>query len=168
MPAQLIPIEATERTIGQIFSDSYAFEIPAYQRPYAWELDQASDLLNDLLEALEQQDTSGGVYFLGSIVLIKSPNEPQSKVIDGQQRLTTLTILLGILRDLTTNEEKRIDRRRYIFQKANADLGTEDRFRLLLRPRDWPAPGSEDTKFGVTMGPEVGHAEAEVHAGVQT
>ena len=32
----------------------------------------------------------------------------------------------------------------------------------------WPAPGSEDTKFGVTMGPEVGHAEAEVHAGVQT
>jgi hypothetical protein len=31
----------------------------------------------------------------------------------------------------------------------------------------WPAPGSEDTKFGVTMGPEVGHAEAEVYAGVQ-
>jgi hypothetical protein len=32
----------------------------------------------------------------------------------------------------------------------------------------WPAPGSEDTKFGVTMGPEVGHGEAEVYAGVQT
>jgi len=31
----------------------------------------------------------------------------------------------------------------------------------------WPAPGSEDTKFGVTMGPEVGHGEAEVYAGVQ-
>ncbi|HZY72981.1 MAG TPA: DUF4747 family protein, partial [Edaphobacter sp.] len=31
----------------------------------------------------------------------------------------------------------------------------------------WPAPGSEDTRFGVTMGPEGGHAEAEVHAGVQ-
>ncbi len=31
----------------------------------------------------------------------------------------------------------------------------------------WPAPGSEDTKFGVTMGPEVGHAETEIYAGVQ-
>jgi hypothetical protein len=33
--------------------------------------------------------------------------------------------------------------------------------------QNWPAPGSEDTKFGVKMGPEVGHAEAEVYAGVQ-
>jgi hypothetical protein len=41
------------------------------------------------------------------------------------------------------------------------------RFSLVVRPKEWPAPGSEDTKFGVTMGPEVGHAEAEVYAGVQ-
>lgn len=33
--------------------------------------------------------------------------------------------------------------------------------------RNWPAPGSEDTKFGVTMGPEVGHGASEVYAGVQ-
>jgi hypothetical protein len=46
--------------------------------------------------------------------------------------------LLSVLRDLTTDEEKRIDRRRYIFQKANADRGTSDRFRLLLRTRDRP------------------------------
>ena len=86
---------------------------------------------------MDQNDLkSGGVYFLGSIVLIKSPNDPLSKVIDGQQRLTTLTILLSALRDLTTDKEKRFDRRRYIFQKANADLGTQDRFRMLLRMRD--------------------------------
>src|SRR5208282_2654561 len=94
MPVQLIPIEAHERTIGQIFDDSYAFEIPAYQRPYAWEIDQVRELLSDLLEAMDDTDTSGGVYFLGSVVLIKLPNDPQSKVIDGQQRLTTFTILL--------------------------------------------------------------------------
>ena len=35
------------------------------------------------------------------------------------------------------------------------------------QPLDWPAPGSEDTKFGVTMGPEVDHGEAKVYAGVQ-
>ncbi|MFA6267897.1 MAG: DUF262 domain-containing HNH endonuclease family protein [Pseudolabrys sp.] len=136
MPPQLVPIEAKEQKIGQIFSDLYAFEIPAYQRPYAWELEQASDLLGDLLDSMEKKDDNGGVYFLGSIVLIKEPNDPLAKVIDGQQRLTTLTILLSALRDLTTNPEKRFDRGHYIFQKANPDRGTEDRFRLLLRPRD--------------------------------
>jgi hypothetical protein len=136
MTVQLIPIEAHERTVGQIFSDAFAFEIPAYQRPYAWEVDQVRELLDDLLDAMDNSSTSGGVYFLGSIVLIKSPNDPQSKVIDGQQRLTTLTILLSVLRDLTVDEERRFDRRAYIFQKANADRGTSDRFRLLLRSRD--------------------------------
>jgi Protein of unknown function DUF262/Protein of unknown function (DUF1524) len=138
MAVQLIPIEAHERTVGQIFDDAYAFEIPAYQRPYAWEVDQASQLLTDLTDAMNDYAASGGVYFLGSIVLIKLPNDPQSKVIDGQQRLTTLTILLSVLRDLTSDTEKRIDRRRYIFQKANADRGTSDRFRVLLRQRDRP------------------------------
>jgi hypothetical protein len=124
--------------VGQIFSDDYAFEVPSYQRPYAWEEDQAQELLSDLLDAMDNDNVSGGVYFLGSIVLIKSPNDPQSKIIDGQQRLTTLTILLSILRDLTKDTEKRIDRRSYIFQKANADRGTSERFRLLLRQRDRP------------------------------
>jgi hypothetical protein len=138
MIAQLSPIEAHERTIGQIFDDTYAFEIPAYQRPYAWEIDQARELLVDLLDAMQNKETSGGVYFLGSIVLIKSPSDPISRIIDGQQRLTTLTILLSVLRDLTTDEDKKFDRRRYVFQKANADRGTSDRFRVLLRPQDRP------------------------------
>jgi hypothetical protein len=137
MPIQLNPIEAHERTIGQIFDDAYAFEIPSYQRPYAWEIEQASELPTDLTNAMADTAT-GGVYFLGSIVLIKSPSDPQSWVIDGQQRLTTLTILLSVLRDLTTDNEKRIDRRRCIFQKANPDRGTSDRFRILLRKRDRP------------------------------
>jgi Protein of unknown function DUF262/Protein of unknown function (DUF1524) len=136
MPALLSPIEAHESNIGQIFSDSYSFEIPPYQRPYAWEEDQARELLSDLLNAMDNTAASGSIYFLGSIVLIKSPGLPQSKVIDGQQRLTTLTILLSVIRDLTSDIETRIERRRYIFQKGSADKGTQDRFRLTLRPRD--------------------------------
>lgn len=138
MPLPVAPIEAHEQNIRQIFGDSYAFEIPPYQRPYAWEKDQAQELLSDLVTAMENKDTKSEVYFLGSVVLIKSPNDPSSKVIDGQQRLTTLTILLSILRDLTSDQEVRIERRTYIFQKASADRGTEDRFRLLLRHRDRP------------------------------
>ena len=138
MANQLTPIEAHERTIGQIFSDDYAFEIPPYQRPYAWEQDQARELLSDLLGAMDDDKASGGVYFLGSIVLIKSPGAPLSRVVDGQQRLTTLTILLSVLRDLSTDIESRIERRVYVYQKASADKGTEERYRLLLRERDRP------------------------------
>ena len=131
-------IEAHEQNIGQIFSNDYAFELPPYQRPYAWEEDQARDLVNDLLDAIDNEDMSGGVYFLGSIVLIKRPGEPLSRVIDGQQRLATLTIILSILRDLTTDVETRIDRGTYVFQKASADKGTQERYRLLLRELDRP------------------------------
>src|SRR5207248_9860789 len=97
-------IEAHERNIGEIFSDLYQFEIPPYQRPYAWEEEQARELLNDLLDAMDNRDSSGGLYYLGSIVL-ELPTEAQARVIDGQQRLTTLTILLSVLRDLTTDLE---------------------------------------------------------------
>ncbi|WP_292115130.1 DUF262 domain-containing HNH endonuclease family protein [Mesorhizobium sp.] len=133
---ELSPIEAHERVIKQVFSDDYAFEIPAYQRPYAWETDQVRELLNDLLDAMDDPDTSGGVYFLGSIVLIKAPAAAQAKVVDGQQRLTTLTILLSVLRDLTSDPERRLDRGKYIYQKANPDTGAAARHRLLLRERD--------------------------------
>jgi hypothetical protein len=133
----LSPIEAHERSIQQIFCDDYSFEIPPYQRPYAWELDQARDLLSDLLDAMDN-GVSGEVYFLGSIVLIKKPGSPDAKVVDGQQRLTTLTILLSVMRDLTGDEEVRFERRGYVHQKASADKGTADRYRLLLRERDRP------------------------------
>jgi uncharacterized protein with ParB-like and HNH nuclease domain len=132
----LSPIEAHEGAIRAVFSDSYVFEIPAYQRPYAWEEEQARELLSDVLAAMDNTDVSGGIYFLGSIVLVKLPNDPQAKVIDGQQRLTTLTILLSVLRHLTTDEEMRFTRRSYIFQKADPDKGTKDQYRLLLRERD--------------------------------
>ena len=129
---ELNSIEAHERAGGRIFSDEYAFEIPVYQRPYAWEEEQVRELLTDLEEAMG----GGGVYFLGSIVLIKSPGPPQAKVVDGQQRLTTLTILLSVLRDLTTDQELRISRNAYIYQKANPDSGAKESHRLVLREED--------------------------------
>jgi hypothetical protein len=130
-------IEAHERTIGRIFSDDYAFEIPPYQRPYAWEIEQAKELLSDLLAAMDNGKKEE-VYFLGSIVLIKKPGAPEAKVVDGQQRLTTLTILLSVMRDLTTTDKARFRRSAYVRQEADADKGTSDRYRLLLWDRDRP------------------------------
>jgi hypothetical protein len=85
---------------------------------------------------MDNPEQSGGAYFLGSVVLIKPPGDSQSKIVDGQQRLTTLTILLSVLRDLTTDFERRIERGNYVLQKANPDLGTQQRARLLLRQQD--------------------------------
>ncbi len=136
MNVPLSPIEAHEQTLARIFSDAYAFEIPPYQRPYAWELEQTRQLLNDLVEEMDKPNPSGGTYFLGSVVLIKPPADPKSQVVDGQQRLTTLTILLSVLRDLTKDPEQRSARAQFVLQKANPDLGIDQRCRLLLRRED--------------------------------
>ena len=86
-------ISGAEYPLSKIFSSDFDYVIPSYQRPYAWTVDQASELFDDLYDFYlrEKEDT----YFLGSIVLIKEEGKPYSEVIDGQQRLTTLTILLS-------------------------------------------------------------------------
>ena len=129
------PIEAGHRKLADVFSDAYAFEVPGYQRPYAWEEEQAGQLLDDLLDALDRTGRER-TYFLGSVVLVKEPGMPSAKVLDGQQRLTTLTILLAVLRDLTKDRSKRESRAKYVNQAADPDRGIMERPRLIPRERD--------------------------------
>ena len=99
-------LEAAEINVGKLLtSGDFEFVIPEYQRPYAWGAEESLQLLSDLLGALKR-DTDEP-YFLGSIVLVKSPNVARSEVIDGQQRITTLTLLLSLLRDLVANDDLR-------------------------------------------------------------
>ncbi|MFZ0797389.1 MAG: DUF262 domain-containing protein [Terriglobales bacterium] len=129
---------AHEQPVAKIFSDDYVFRIPGYQRPYAWTTEQAEELLDDLLTFMQ---ASGGPveemppYFLGSIVLIKDESAPEADVVDGQQRLTTLTILLAAIR-ASVAEPSASEVTRLIYEKGSAILGTKDRFRLTLRERD--------------------------------
>jgi hypothetical protein len=129
-------IEATEKPILKILSDDYLFSIPSYQRPYAWTTEQASELLADVMSAWghEAQAQDQAPYFLGSIVLIKDPQKPEADVVDGQQRLTTLSILLAVLRDLSPAFATHAHG--FICQAGNPLLGTRDRYRLRLRERD--------------------------------
>ena len=127
MPAK---ITAIEKNLVQVFSDDYFFEIPLYQRPYAWTTEHVEELLDDLIDAMRRD--SDAPYFLGSIVLIKSADNPKSEVVDGQQRLTTLTMLLCVLRDISSDDK--LDD--FIRQAGNEFKGTEDRFRLNARQRD--------------------------------
>ena len=70
------------------------YEIPKYQREYIWGTKQWEELFNDLME-------NGAGYFLGSIICINTTqdtlNNPKFEVVDGQQRLTTLSLLLAAL-----------------------------------------------------------------------
>jgi hypothetical protein len=130
-------INGHEETIGNVFSDKYAFTIPPYQRPYSWEIDQANELIDDLITA-QAEGLSGPdptPYFLGSIVLIKKEDESESEVIDGQQRLTTLSLLLSALRFLLPEKNAKVIEE-MLLEEGNEIKGTKDRFRLTLRTRD--------------------------------
>ena len=130
-------IEAKELQLVRIFGDEYRFEIPEYQRPYAWTTEQTGELLGDLLYAMGQvEDVSAAPpYFLGSIVIIKNGLEPQAKIVDGQQRITTLTILFCVLRELAAEDDRSsIDR--YVYEPGDKFAGIQGHYRLAVRRRD--------------------------------
>ena len=125
--------EATELELNRVFSDDYIFEMPPHQRPYAWETDQVDELLRDLRIAMDNNEDA---YFLGSIVLIRSSDSSTYQVIDGQQRLTTLTILFCVLRELSESKEDRDELDRLVRAIGHRFRGTKDRYRLSIRDRD--------------------------------
>lgn len=129
---------AHEQAIQKVFSDDYVFSIPDYQRPYSWTTEQARELLEDLLGFVEANPGAIAdmpTYFLGSIVLIKAET-PEADVVDGQQRLTTLTLLLAAIRSNISNEKQRSQITKRLYEEGDTFAGTEDRFRLTLRARD--------------------------------
>ena len=127
--------EAKEVALGKLFDNDYLFRMPLYQRPYSWTPEETEALLNDLLGAMEDEATAEP-YFLGSIVLIARPNSREHEVIDGQQRLTTLTMLFCVLRELTDDEDKRNSLDDRIRERRDVFAGRRDRFRLEIRGRD--------------------------------
>ncbi|WP_139492167.1 DUF262 domain-containing protein [Brevibacillus dissolubilis] len=134
-------LTAQETPLHKVFSDDYLFTIPSVQRPYSWTTDEAGELLDDVLEFIEHYGiTEKNVsdidepYFLGSIVLVKQ-DTPMSEVLDGQQRLTTLTILLAVLRDYLSGEYA-VEIESMIIQKGSKIRNIADTYRLRLRNRD--------------------------------
>lgn len=95
------------KTIVKIFGDADSYyQIPDYQRPYSWEDEQIEQLWDDLYSAMESGDES---YFLGPMILIRT-KDGYFEVVDGQQRLTTLTILFCVLRDLYGSDLEKLDK----------------------------------------------------------
>ena len=123
----------------KIFSNEFAFTIPMYQRPYSWGTEHAEALLTDLLAAFRESGRSAiddlDPYFLGSIVLIKGDDRPEAQVVDGQQRLTTLSILLAALR-ASCDQAFADGLSEFLYERGNPVAGTPNRYRLTIRELD--------------------------------
>lgn len=126
-------ITGKEYPLLKVFSSDFEYHIPAYQRPYAWTKEETGILFDDLYEFYKTEATDN--YFLGTIVLIKAEDKPHADVIDGQQRLTTLTILFSVLASkLTGDAREACDA--LLQEKGNILAGIPARPRVHLRQKD--------------------------------
>ena len=96
-------LEAEIKNIKKILVDDEKFyQIPDYQRPYSWDKDNLSDLIDDLTNAFSENPTES--YFCGSLVLVDNTVDNRFDIIDGQQRTTTFTIIACVFRDIYLDE----------------------------------------------------------------
>lgn len=133
-------IESDKLLVKDVFSKW--FRIPEYQRPYVWDKDQVTELLEDVMQARNSNPDSQ--YFLGSMVLKKNSKEEgttkyeEYDLLDGQQRLTTLFLITAVVRDLTpkTNMSRLKTCHETIYQMANPDDNIPERLRIVFDIRD--------------------------------
>lgn len=97
-------------------------------------------MLDDLTEFIGSDTTVStddlSPYFLGSIVLIKGEGDPNAEVVDGQQRLTTLNILMAALRHTIQEKTFATAMTKYLYEEGDPIEGNPNRYRLTLRERD--------------------------------
>lgn len=133
-------MDARKGNIYEILNGNKQFLIPVYQRYYSWDIEQCKRLWNDIVE-MQKKGKVG--HFVGSIVNIAEQAMPTGvqkyMIIDGQQRMTTLSLLLLALRDYaiknpedTTINARRIDN---MLLKNEYESGNE-RYKLLLTETD--------------------------------
>ena len=136
-----VSFQAIDKNLEHVFCADYLFEVPGYQRPYSWKTEHAQALFDDILEFVcsdgnGKKITELPAYFLGSILLIKKTSDPKADIVDGQQRLTTLTILLSAIRSLHNERAVKEAITEVIYQKGNKVTGAENIYRLKLRELD--------------------------------
>lgn len=119
--------------LKDVFSSMFQYSIPDYQRPYSWEEEHIKQLFDDLYEFYQRKTDES--YFLGSIVVIKKDHQPQADVVDGQQRLTSLTILFATLAN-SLNGKYKESIAKYLQQPEDLAESIPAQPRLILRKRD--------------------------------
>ncbi len=175
-------IEAKEEFLTKLYND-YRYTIPKYQRPFSWTEENFADLIDDLTDAYDVGRNAHGIlldnegvldeqtlnnyepYFLGSIILNDGEGSgTRSDIVDGQQRLTSLAILIAVLRDLVDNELRAESLGSLVYQKEDVINGKPETVRLEVRKRDREFFDTHVLTPGATEDapePETGNSEPE-------
>ncbi len=94
-------LHAYTKTISELFSVKKKYVVPRFQRPYKWTKEKVTELWEDIVSSMTFDHARGNFshqeYFIGSLVLVGEDKSVDMQIVDGQQRLTTLTILLSVL-----------------------------------------------------------------------
>lgn len=132
-------IKSEKILLKEVFS--MWFRIPEYQRPYVWGYEEIHDLLDDLTYAATTRPEAE--YFLGSLVFQVRPADKkvgrdfdENDLLDGQQRLTTLLLMLAVLRDLSEDDEVKETCQSCLHQKANKLKHIPERTRIEFHIRE--------------------------------
>lgn len=131
-------IKCEKKVIREIFNMWYC--IPDYQRAYVWDTDQVRDLLDDTISAYRENKEAQ--YFLGSMVLKineKSENNvsyTEYELLDGQQRITTVFLILACMRDMLTDyPQYQQSLSGFVYQAEDAILQQPERMRIIFNIR---------------------------------
>jgi uncharacterized protein with ParB-like and HNH nuclease domain len=133
-------IKSEKILVKDVFSRMW-FRIPEYQRPYIWSRDEVSELLDDL--SFAQAEKPDQQYFLGSFVFQSKKADAhedqdfdENDLLDGQQRMTTLLMLLACIRDLAKDSAAKTDCQNCIYQQGSAYRKVPERNRLVFAIRE--------------------------------
>ena len=123
-----------EHLIDLMFDNKRQYQIPVYQRNYDWKKDNCIELYNDIIRAYDKEKT----HFLGTIVQVNQDDEngiKQYLIIDGQQRTTSIYLLLKALYDLATKDEDKFELEGYLFNTSSSKkYDVEEKNKLKLKP----------------------------------
>jgi uncharacterized protein with ParB-like and HNH nuclease domain len=124
-------IDTSSMTYRQIMGNGIKYEIPKFQRDYTWETEQWDDLWQDILQLVSDDETE---HYMGYLVLQTTDNK-NYQIIDGQQRLTTMSIIiLAVLRcleDFVKNEVEKESNQKRKETLHNSYIGTIDPVTLI-------------------------------------
>ncbi|WRB90851.1 DUF262 and DUF1524 domain-containing protein [Helicobacter pylori] len=128
-------MDAKATTLLKFFEENQnnQFVIPIYQRLYSWKKEQCKELWDDIIKVGGDNKMDG--HFIGSILYVLdgiTHSDNTLLIIDGQQRLTTITLLLTALRDHWSDKRKEIENHYLI----NSDKDGDKKFRLILSDSD--------------------------------
>lgn len=98
--------------ILQTFFTDKKYQIPRYQREYSWEKEQLEDFYSDIISNIREENGSYSTqeYFFGTVMLVGNMDKPNIpiEIIDGQQRITTITIFLSVLSNVLYNYDDKL------------------------------------------------------------